>query len=797
MHTHPQSRHSYTHNAKKIIFTWIAFCFALFSPPARAATITVPIEANDQDLFSDNTAAYVSGPLGRVGSGYVGKPQSVSVLPFKLPALPPGERIISATLRANLEFWSDWGASLKNIDIYGIGVTRDSSGANYPANFVNGVTPASNASAFLLQDNWITPADITGNSGSGKTIPKVSQDFGWFVQALYDNGALAGKYGFLSLAHDATLTSQRFYGITSADGTSFPKPVITIVTGTIDRNYYLNGDTGSDAGSGSALSPWKTFNRAQSALQPGDTVYCTGTFGIVKMITTTGPAGELPYKVGTAAKPISYKAWGGKSQPHITRLAFDGVQKNTYLSFEGFRFDRGEVETPGSLENSTIYLAGAWHITFTNCDVAGAQAKIPASILQNVVSFAPYTPDPGPVISGGNPGNASYVTIQNCRIKDGGCGISINENPAYTTKQCRFWTVLNNDIYNTPEDGIQVGGGDAGAGSIVRGNHIHDQNLYTAPLVTYGFAYDASGPNPAAFNNLQWAKVIQDVTGKVGIFFYSSQPEANGWARFYVFALNKNDPPSYFAPYGWRLESNPAVHIKSLDRDGVTVVSGDCCHTDCISIMAMMTGALFEKNRAHAVKIGGALKIQNIPRYGVSQPPTNITFQNNLFYSTTYNAASGFLINVAGGKNVRFLHNTIFGGPAVRFVDVYATGYEDVYFYNNIIGGGAPSNRNEVNLATSDYNVWLTAPTGAIQRGPHDVVLPPKLTPAQQALYVGFVDAAAGDLRIQSGSGAQNIGALNSPSFPFPLDDINGFPRGTAAPDLPDAGAFEIGSPTP
>ncbi len=274
----------------------------------------------------------------------------------------------------------------------------------------------------------------------------------------------------------------------------------------------------------------------------------------------------------------------------------------------------------------------------------------------------------------------------------------------------------------------------------------------------------------AAFNNLKWAKVIQDVTGKVGIFFYSSQPEANGWARFYVFALNKNDPPSYFAPYGWRLASNPAVHIKSLDRDGVTVVAGDCCHRLHLDHGHDDRRPLLRKSGTRC-KNRRALKIQNIPRPGVAASYETSTFQNNLFYSTTYNAASGFLINVAGGEKCEdFLPQHHLWRTRRAICRCLRYGIRRCnFFYSNIIGGGAPSSRNEVNLATSDYNVWLAAPTGiAIRRGPHDVVLPPRLSPAQQALYVGFVDAAAGDLRIQSGSAAQNIGALNSPSFPFP-----------------------------
>lgn len=582
------------------------------------------------------------------------------------------------------------------------------------------------------------------------------------------------------------------------------------------KSYYLDGDKGSDSNPGTEASPWKSVNRAQGDLQPGDTLYCTGDLGILKMLTTPGPNNEAPYQTGTADSPISYMAWKGKSQPRITRLAFDGVRTDTHLSFDGFLFDRAEVETPGSLENSAVYLAGAWHIAFTNCEMVGASAKIPAEALDPAVSFAPYTPDSGGVISSG--GNASYVTVQNCRIRNGGCGITISENQAYPDRESRHWKILDNDIDNMAEDGIQAGGGMSGSYSLIRGNYIHGQNVFTAPLINVGFAYDANGPNPAAFEGREWAPVIQDVTGRKGIFYYSKQVDPNGWSRFHVFAADRNEPPRTFSPYGWKLASDPAIHFKPLLKDGVTQAIGDCCHTDCISIMAQMTDTLFEKNRAHATNTavknapsGGGLKIQNIPQGGRSpqntpvadrtRPPTNVTFLNNLFYSTNNNAASAFLINVAGGKNVRFIHNTIFGAAGVRFVDMFGTGFEGIYFYNNIISGGGVSNTKAVGVATSDHNLWVQPPEESVQRGANDIILPSRaesrLTVEQLIESVGFLDPGAGDLRLKPESPARNIGALRTDSAPAPSEDIVGFVRANTETDLPDAGAYELGSPRP
>lgn len=104
--------------------------------------------------------------------------------------------------------------------------------------------------------------------------------------------------------------------------------------------------------------------------------------------------------------------------------------------------------------------------------------------------------------------------------------------------------------------------------------------------------------------------------------------------------------------YGWKLASDPSIGFElSLDSNGNTTVI-DATHPDCISVMGQMTGILFEKNWLNVAKYGGqALKIQNIPnRDGSPRPPTDITFQNNLFYSTAYGPGSGYLLLIAGGK---------------------------------------------------------------------------------------------------------------------------------------------------
>lgn len=833
------------------LLKFFAACLLLYAPLAKATVYMVPIEVSDQDLLSDGTTRWVGSPSSRVGLGYNTTTPSVYVMPFKLPQLAPGEQITSAKLSVNIEGWNNLSSyPLRNVDLYGIGRVSISNAAKFPEDFVDGINPGTNTMAFSLQDNFIIPADIPGTSGSGASIPKLSEDFGWFIQALYNDGALPGQYGFLTLTHDAALTLMRYYILTSADSQTLTKPYVIITAG---KSYYLDATLGSDQNDGSAASPWQTFNFAQSQLQPGDTLYCTGELGQIDMYTSTGPNGELPYKLGTAVEQISYKRWEGKTQPHITQLIFHGstysnTKRDTYLSFEGFLFYPGKVDKGNYDTNNAINLKGAWYITFTDCDIQGASLDVSDDALpiDPAERFSPYVPSSpasptapqdklytNPAITAGTPGNASYVIIQNCRISNAGIGIMVADNasyyPPYTyPQQSTHWQILGNDISNISEDGLRFAGGIAGAYSTVSGNTIRDQNYNQSVLTWPGYIYKNNALDPTALDGKKWKRVRQvrtDGTIQTGIIYHVAKITDSGvlgdiYMRLFILADSRNAAPIRSMRSSWVLEEDPTIEFRPFSKPvlqpdgtispGTTAASGDSAHTDCISIMGQMTGGFFEKNECRVSEWGGhALKLDNVaPTANPPPHPTDLIFENNLFYSTSQPEVGAFIINIAGGKNCWFKHNTIFGGPyynlagALRFDGNKMTqgpGMEGVHFRNNIIaGGGTINTTNGLSVATSDYNFWIqppntTTPSG-IQAGPNDR-LPPlgtngRLLPKEQAIArVGFLNASTGDLRINQGSPAQN--SLLDLGLP---DDFNDFPR---ADGLPDMGAFEVGSQPP
>ena len=767
-----------------------AFASLAAVAPGLAAVINVNAQTTDRILFPDGTARPTNDPNARVGRGFLGCGSSVYVMPFQLPTLAATERVASATLTVNLEGWSNFSAFLGNLDLYGIDVVSASNNAHVPTNFVDGVNPSSNADAALLQNNFLVPAHIDTSSASAQTISKQSSNFGWFVNALYDAGAKGGDYAFLTLTHDATIAAQhqRYYLLSVGDSTTYPKPKLTLTTETIPANeqaYYVDAALGNDTtGLGTPGLPWKTFARAQQAVQPGTTVglaigwvvhRAVGDLGLIQM-TSTSP-------VGTSGAWITYRDWPGRPAAKFTRLVFDGVKKNRYLKFQKLSFFPGAVATASYNDNNAVYLAGGWYVTLDDCDIEGAHLAIPAANVP-VNGYAPYTPMsqfPPPVVTAGFPADASHVTVTNCRIKNGAIGISVSENPAYPAKQADVWTITDNVIDNSSEDCIRLAGG-GGSDSYIARNYVKNQVQYQYPFNWAGYP-----SAPGVWASHPWGKVTQEGTGASGIF-YRTESLSDGRTRFFLYADDQAHPPARNTTGRWVLDSDPTVYFQPSDVSG-NPVTGDNAHTDCISIMGPTTNLVFELNRVEVSPFGGGgMKLENINGH-----PTNVVFQNNHFYALPQmNPGLGAaLFIIAGGDDVLFRHNTIFAGTnvplarAIRFIDTTGNGFGLIEFYNNIIGGGGHVNTGATGMAVSNYNLWLTAPLPGFTSGPNDV------KPASGGSYttVKWVSPTTGDFHLQSTSPARNIGSTD-PLHTTALDS-----EGLARVGNPDVGAHEEQTP--
>jgi hypothetical protein len=130
------------------------------------------------------------------------------------------------------------------------------------------------------------------------------------------------------------------------------------------RVFYLSPG-GSDSGSGSASSPWRTLESASSKLKPGDTLYLRGgTYTGEQMYWTSA---------GTAAKPIWVKAFPGEG------VVFDGNGTRQFIWFrdgasfvylDGFRVTDYAPSGTGVI----IFTDGAHDIVLTAMTMNGHHA---------------------------------------------------------------------------------------------------------------------------------------------------------------------------------------------------------------------------------------------------------------------------------------------------------------------------------------------------------------------------------------------------------------------------------------
>jgi|TARA_B110000908_G_scaffold172777_1_gene243124 hypothetical protein len=200
-------------------------------PPADGSTRSVDqdIHTDDRVMLASGTTRWVGDSNSRVGNGYSGAEASVYILPVELPELQAGEFISSATLSINISGWNNHGDNLTNIDLYGITFVDSNSAMDDRGFYVDGANPSGNSSALLLHDNFASLPDIGDDAETETTIPITSEDFSAHVQSLYDGGAQAGDYMFLTLAHDLALTIQRYYIFSTAD--SNPEPQVNFLIG--------------------------------------------------------------------------------------------------------------------------------------------------------------------------------------------------------------------------------------------------------------------------------------------------------------------------------------------------------------------------------------------------------------------------------------------------------------------------------------------------------------------------------------------------------------------------------------
>ena len=198
---------------KKLLVTMMALGLVA---SASMADVLAPItsDANDQEIYSNGTSKWVGQSTGRIGTGGPGAIDATMVYVFALPTLPAGQSVSAATLSFDVTAINTFNpGDLLDMDIYGVG-SRSSSAVDA----VNDYRSGSLLEAGLLNQS----ATLGVHSTTAASV------FGTWVQSLYDGGAVAGDYAFVSLQTTAVNpTASTYYTVGTSSGSA---PTLTLTT---------------------------------------------------------------------------------------------------------------------------------------------------------------------------------------------------------------------------------------------------------------------------------------------------------------------------------------------------------------------------------------------------------------------------------------------------------------------------------------------------------------------------------------------------------------------------------------
>jgi hypothetical protein len=199
------------------------------------------------------------------------------------------------------------------------------------------------------------------------------------------------------------------------------------------RSFYVS-PSGDDAAAGSMTSPWRTFAKASSGLQPGDTVnFRAGTYN----------ERFIPEDDGAPGNPIVYRSYPGEvaiisgvTDGDLTIMAF----YRSYLVVEGFTVrNQNYYRFPGKM-SYWVQLEGNY-ITFRRNRVI-----VDGDVYTNV--YVLNANSRGIVVAG------KHVTVEHCFIRGQVIGIMLAGGSP------RWATIRNDTVHATGQNNIDVGGTD-------------------------------------------------------------------------------------------------------------------------------------------------------------------------------------------------------------------------------------------------------------------------------------------------------------------------------------------------
>ncbi|GAA4245373.1 T9SS type A sorting domain-containing protein [Winogradskyella damuponensis] len=183
------------------------------------------LPANNPYLNGNNVGGINSLKIG--ASAADGSPITTSgIIPFKLPARPSGQLVVSANLKVHVNYGREWISS--NVDLYGL--PYNAASTIYPADHYDGAYPDATADVTAIQDDYFTKNVDAGSLDTARfEETNVSGDTALvdYLNAQYDAGAVEGDYVFLRLnVDDPATTGAHYFGVD--DGSTANAPTLSI-----------------------------------------------------------------------------------------------------------------------------------------------------------------------------------------------------------------------------------------------------------------------------------------------------------------------------------------------------------------------------------------------------------------------------------------------------------------------------------------------------------------------------------------------------------------------------------------
>ncbi|WP_417875402.1 T9SS type A sorting domain-containing protein [Winogradskyella sediminis] len=181
--------------------------------------------ANNPYLNGNNVGGINSLKIG--ASAADGSPNTTSaIIPFKLPARPTGQLVVSANLKVHVNYGREWISS--NVDLYGL--PYNAASTIYPADHYDGAYPDATANVTAIQDDYFSKNVDAGSLDTARfeeTNVNGDNALVAYLNAQYDAGAVEGDYVFLRLnVDDPATTGAHYFGVD--DGSTANAPTLSI-----------------------------------------------------------------------------------------------------------------------------------------------------------------------------------------------------------------------------------------------------------------------------------------------------------------------------------------------------------------------------------------------------------------------------------------------------------------------------------------------------------------------------------------------------------------------------------------